>query len=327
MAQSGWYDDPDGTPGRLRYWDGTQWSSDTMPKPGAAAPVPYGPSAAQAPSGSGYGTAPAYGPIAPAPAPVPARPARRRWLLPLVALVAGFALVGFVLQGILFAPAQAPVPTPATATRIPTPVAPRTPLPTSFPTVTQPQVTVQGGGTVAPAPTESGSSALPTMVDCPLPGDTTISDGTITVTFPKTWTADTRVPDWSTCGSSAGRQVTDQWSMGTYVGTIEAAGHTAQQTAEELWQWNLQNGYEGTGNVTPKVTAQKSVTVQGLPGYQIDGEIRVSGLPGVTGDTARVLVLQKPDGTQHAVLAIATLGDATGQAELDAALRSLKVTP
>jgi hypothetical protein len=45
MTQPGWYTDPNGQPGALRYWDGTQWIS--------------GPSQQSAPiltTGSGSGT-------------------------------------------------------------------------------------------------------------------------------------------------------------------------------------------------------------------------------------------------------------------------------
>lgn len=35
--QAGWYDDPNGMPGKLRYWDGVQWTDQCMDAPGAAA--------------------------------------------------------------------------------------------------------------------------------------------------------------------------------------------------------------------------------------------------------------------------------------------------
>ncbi|HEY9290547.1 MAG TPA: DUF2510 domain-containing protein [Microlunatus sp.] len=38
MANSGWYPDPSGTPGRYRYWDGRQWSVETSGSPSAPAP-------------------------------------------------------------------------------------------------------------------------------------------------------------------------------------------------------------------------------------------------------------------------------------------------
>ncbi|MTB02664.1 MAG: DUF2510 domain-containing protein, partial [Actinobacteria bacterium] len=29
-----WYQDPEGEPGNLRYWDGTQWTENRQPPPG-----------------------------------------------------------------------------------------------------------------------------------------------------------------------------------------------------------------------------------------------------------------------------------------------------
>lgn len=60
MAQAGWYDDPDGTPGRLRYFNGAQWTQDTMPHPasdGHTATLPVVPPDAAGPgSAVGAGT-------------------------------------------------------------------------------------------------------------------------------------------------------------------------------------------------------------------------------------------------------------------------------
>lgn len=43
MATNGWYPDPGGTPGRFRYWDGTNWSQETTSDP--RTPPPAGPDA------------------------------------------------------------------------------------------------------------------------------------------------------------------------------------------------------------------------------------------------------------------------------------------
>lgn len=39
MAEPGWYPDPAGAPGRLRYWDGQVWAADTVAAPSSAAPA------------------------------------------------------------------------------------------------------------------------------------------------------------------------------------------------------------------------------------------------------------------------------------------------
>ena len=35
--QAGWYDDPNGTPGKLRYWDGVQWTDQYTDAPASSA--------------------------------------------------------------------------------------------------------------------------------------------------------------------------------------------------------------------------------------------------------------------------------------------------
>ena len=51
MAVAGWYADPYGAQGQLRYWDGAQWTANVMPRP-SSAPMqgagPSGPVGAQA---------------------------------------------------------------------------------------------------------------------------------------------------------------------------------------------------------------------------------------------------------------------------------------
>src|ERR687889_433038 len=39
MPSSGWYPDPEGTPDRYRYWDGSSWSTETTDDPRRPAPA------------------------------------------------------------------------------------------------------------------------------------------------------------------------------------------------------------------------------------------------------------------------------------------------
>lgn len=53
-SPAGWHSDPDGTPGRQRWWDGNQWNRDdttTRPTPTTQAAVPQGPGPEKAPGG------------------------------------------------------------------------------------------------------------------------------------------------------------------------------------------------------------------------------------------------------------------------------------
>lgn len=93
-AAPGWYPDPDGTPGLVRWWNGLTWSDVTTPAgPGVAVGRPFEPS--PAPSSSPSSSWDSWG----SPEPSPPRRPRRT---PLLLGLAGFVLVlVLVLAGLL----------------------------------------------------------------------------------------------------------------------------------------------------------------------------------------------------------------------------------
>jgi hypothetical protein len=73
MPPPGWYEDPVGSTGLLRWWDGSQWTDHTAAAP--AGPANTGPAAPEVPGTGGRGAPPAFGAPAgfgaPSPAPAP----------------------------------------------------------------------------------------------------------------------------------------------------------------------------------------------------------------------------------------------------------------
>lgn len=358
MAQSGWYDDPDGTVGRLRYWDGTQWTPDTMPRPVAPAPGPdstavlppvvspdatavlppvAGPNATAVlppvvgpqPGATGSyaaqnafpgqgGYPPGQAPYPPAPVPPAGKP--RRGISPLVAVLALALLVGIgVGVNALLRPSVTP-------TRQPTAQAS---MPTTFPSVSLPPVTVPGQTVVPTIPDPSGGPSLPVPADCPSTPAGTLSDGTISATMPATW--ETYVPGvgWATCSVASGREVVAKWMTSAIVATAPADGKSAQAIAQAAWDWNVQTNYEQSGspvNVTSnKITTKQAVSVAGKQGYQVSGTVSISGLSGVPGDDVTILVVDNADGSHSLLFTMSTIGDATSKAEVASIWASVKV--
>lgn len=364
MAQSGWYDDPDGTPGRLRYWDGSQWTPDTMPKPDTTAilppaseetpdqtavlppasttpdqtavlpPVqpPYGPQSGQAGGqaygANAYGQGGAYGSYSTQPGATPytgtpygqppqtPTPRKKRTpplviagvLVMMVAIIVGInALAGRFFGG-------------GTATTSPRP---SVTLPSTFPTATRPTVTVPGQAASPTMPTMSPSGP---SANCATPAAGTLSDGTIAVTLPSTWQKDSQSTlGWSDCYMIGNRSVATGWVTSAIVADIPEPLDTAQDTAEALWDWNLDANYSSLRITSATITKKESVTVGGLEGYKLTGVVRVSGLSGVPGDDVQILVLPDVGDIHHTVFTVSTIDDATSKAEVAAIWSSIKL--
>lgn len=277
MAEPGWYDDPDGTPGRLRYWDGTRWTDEVQPGPTASA-------------------APAAPYAAPAAAPTPVR---KRSRVPLVlGVLATLAVLGIVAVVALFAPFGAR----GGASTEPSAAAP------------------------APVASDSGSPA-PGEPVCPAPGSGEVTDGFATMKLPQGWSASLEAPSWANCGSGAYVVVTDDWISQVEIGSVSSGNASHENLARALWDWNVAHGYLNSGTVTPTIAENAAVTIDGVTGWRIRGEIRVSDVEGVAGDVATVVILPRDKGVTTAILTVHTIDDARTTADVASLWESIEVTP
>ncbi|MFN8159189.1 MAG: DUF4333 domain-containing protein [Candidatus Nanopelagicales bacterium] len=104
LPQPGWYPDPSGAPA-LRWWNGVTWSETTHPlSPDAEAPAP-----AAAPPTAPLPTTQVWAPVVPPPSAEPQAETsapRRRWWIPVVAIVALLALAGVAVSALLGGPTR-----------------------------------------------------------------------------------------------------------------------------------------------------------------------------------------------------------------------------
>lgn len=257
MPQPGWYDDPEGTPQRLRWWDGTRWTEHV------------------------------HGDDAPNLAGSTAAPRRRRspWLwtgLGVAALVVGAIIFGLV-SGMLSlrepergtpapAPAESPsvVPTAAATSSPRITVSPPNPTPSMAKLPPAPSAR-PSGAVVKPTPMPSIPATPAAEVDegCPPPAQDPngLSDGQVALTLPAEWTTVDSLA-WLDCSTAA---ASTSALASVTLGTSPIPTDDVQDAAEHAWATALLDA------AVPQPLTQNSAAVQvgDMPGWMITGTIAI----------------------------------------------------
>ncbi len=323
MSTAGWHPDPDGTPGRYRFWDGRSWSNATTDDPRTATPG----SGARRAAGFAEGGATAQPARAIDPRQDPARDRLRRGLiiagvlLLLIMVTVGGVVVWRNGQG------QAGPPTPtgsawddnsptaAPSTPTPPPSSSASPSPSPSPSETAAQVRcppgnpAQGRGQAADGRVHGGRISFPTVADYDPPQPR-----------PRlSWFYDT----------ASQLQVTEPgWASSFTVGEVRRAGPfgAPRQAAENTLQCMITgDGFEGfTGR---KELRNEAVTIDGRPAWMIMSEVRVDRSD-ISVDGDRVVVIFIDDGRTDRLsgfIGLVPIGDTKRIALLGTVIKGLRV--
>jgi hypothetical protein len=279
-AAPGWYPDPDGTPGRYRYWDGRQWSRQTTTDPASRPPGPH-PGRRTTPTGiqaeqfrNGQ------------------HRNRRRtplFLGLLVLLVVVVLVVVLAVRSLLGQDSAVSDPNP-----------PRSsvsgwddssPLPTSGPTTsTSPDsADPQGGVPCADGAPEQHAEH---------PSDSRLYGGRLSIEQPGSpWTRDDDYAaglSFAYDVSGAREQVESQWWAMVAVGELRTADgfHTPKQSADGVMQCLASSFYYAYFTGRTDVFSKK-FALDGHTGWALRSQIHVDDpLVRATGDVVEVIVLQ-----------------------------------
>ena len=299
MPASGWYPDPDGTPDRYRFWDGTAWSAATTTDPRQPPPVAGAPAQQRRPT-----VAILIGVLA---------------LIVIVVVAAVLLIRGNTSNRIT----DQRFPSSSTSgwdDSSPTP----TPTPTPIQSVT---------------PTPSASPTPDGLVPCPTgdpntrashPSDNRVYGGNLS--FPRVATFNREAPEpRMTFAHDVAQQTlevnTDPgWIAQLAVGQLRSAeGFTgAEQAAKEFAECTVSGLMYQQYSPTRTDRQSKAITISGHPGWLIESEIRVvePGLP-FAGDHTIFLVVQ--DGSDWGLFfGAAPIGNAQLEAVLQSTVKALR---
>lgn len=308
MAQPGWFPDPDGTPGRLRYWDGTTWTQHVMGAPGQPA------------------ASPATGPGRESPGVGPRRDRRRLGLglgagalALLLILLAAFVLPRFFGGlGDAGGPVDSSSPTISSwdERATPTPPTPPTPPPTR-PTPTPPP---SSASKPTPCPTDSrpvvngrlygGRLSVPVVPDS------------------RWFERGVRELAWAVCANGIEKTIKpDVWISEVLLAGIQPGSMTAdlESQAQQIYD-DSEEPFYALGVTGRKTLVNEALTVDGHPAWHLRVEVRVNNYgPDIPGDVLDLVVVDHGDGVRSALITVATIGDTRTQAQVDACRAALRV--
>lgn len=304
MSTAGWYPDPDGAPGRYRFWDGRSWSSATTDDPRTAPP------------GTGAWRA----------ADPPRRDRRGMIIFAAVLLLLIITGIAGVIAGRTGSQAGPPEPSisawdDSSPTALPSSPTP-SPSPAPSPSRPNPTPSRPGGPVACPAGDPSGGPDHP--------ADGRVRGGRLS--FPTVAGYDPPRPrprlSWF-YDTSAQLQVTEPgWASSFTVGEVRRAGRFAapRQAAGHTLQCMI-TGDGFAGFAGRKDLRNEAVTIDGRPAWMIMAEVRVDRDDiSVEGD--RVVVIFVDDGRKDRLsgfVGLVPLGDTRRIALLDTVIRGLRV--
>ena len=97
-----------------------------------------------------------------------------------------------------------------------------------------------------------------------------------------------------------------------------------QQQAEAIRDDSESRFYNGE-KTKLTTSSSRSLTVDGLPAWEIKFQVRISYLDNIPGDNVEVLVVQHTDGSRSGLLTFATIGDTETQRQVDGSRAGVRV--
>ncbi len=306
MSQSGWFPDPAGQPGKLRWWDGGQWTDQLTDAPNYP--------------GSGGGKAAPSGAPGPGQTGGPPRNRALQWgliglvLLILVALAVFFLPNLFRSPGGPTGPVDTSSPTASSWDETSHPTPPPTPTPTPTPTPRR---------TSAMAPTPCPTDDVPVR-------DGRLYGGRLSVPIiddPR-WSAQpVRSIPWAVCANGLERVITDDWISEVILAGVQPGSLTPDLESQALAiADDGEDRFYARGTTSIRTLDSKATTIDGLPAWELRLEVRVSEYgPAIPGDVFIIVVVQHPDDVRSALLTFATIGDTQTIRAVDAARAAVRV--
>ena len=295
MSMPGWYPDPAGTPGQFRYWDGSQWSSQTTSSPQSGAPQP---GATPGPFGDDQ------------------RRKSRGPLILVLALVLALALGAYwLIWG-----------------RNPSGKAAQEDTHTAAPTVSA-WDEKNKTPSATPSPSEPDPSNAQ-LVACPDVGltssmstGTTLQGGGLVADKLAGWSDDSFTMNGVYDIQSQRLSITSTWVSNIGVGAVHKAdGFTdPRRTAQSLMSCIATSWYY-RGYTGRKDLVSEQITVSGHSGWHLRTEVHVNNQGSIQGDTCDLVIVDTGSAdTLGFFFTAATIGDTKVQAVVDAARAGLRV--